>query len=128
MKRTLGVASTVVIGVLAFGAWQARFVEAQAPAGRGGAGTQAPAPGAGGRGGAAAAETRAKQEAAEKAAPQLQITEEILPLVMPDHTMGETEGVSLNSKGHLFVYSRTGKGRERARRDGRGALRVRPDL
>ena len=29
---------------------------------------------------------------------------------MPDHTIGETEGVSMNSKGHLFVYSRTGKG------------------
>ncbi len=53
---------------------------------------------------------RAKQEALEKATPQLQVTEEVLPLVTPDHTIGETEGVTLNSKGHLFVYSRTGKG------------------
>jgi hypothetical protein len=52
----------------------------------------------------------AKQLALEADTPQLQITEEILPLVIPDHTIGETEGVSMNSKGHLFVYSRTGKG------------------
>jgi len=95
MKRTLAVVPVVVIGALAFAAWQQRFVEAQAP---------------GGRGGAAAQEARAKQEALEKATPQLQITEEVLPLVIPDHTIGETEGVSMNSKGHLFVYSRTGKG------------------
>jgi NHL repeat len=52
----------------------------------------------------------AKQLALEAATPKLQVTEEILPLVIPDHTIGETEGVSMNSKGHLFVYSRTGKG------------------
>jgi len=108
MKRTLGVCLAVVVGVVVIASWQRDFVEAQAPAaGRGGAGAQ---PAAAGRGGAAAAEIAAKQEAAEKAVPQLPVTEEILPLVMPDHTMGETEGVTLNSKGHLFVYSRTGKG------------------
>ncbi len=53
---------------------------------------------------------REKQQALEKATPQLQITEEVLPLSIPGHTMGETEGVSKNSKGHLFVYSRTGMG------------------
>ena len=52
----------------------------------------------------------AKQLALEAETPKLQITEEVLPLVIPDHTIGETEGVSMNSKGHLFVYSRTGKG------------------
>ena len=51
----------------------------------------------------------AKQQALEKATPQLQITEEILPLMMPGHTMGETEGVAKDSKGQLYVYSRTGK-------------------
>ena len=51
-----------------------------------------------------------KQLALEAATPKLQITEEVLNLVIPEHTMGETEGVSMNSKGHLFVYSRTGKG------------------
>ena len=30
--------------------------------------------------------------------------------MIPGHTIGETEGVSKNSKGHLFVYSRTGYG------------------
>src|SRR4029077_16259255 len=52
----------------------------------------------------------AKQLALEESTPKLQINEEVLNLVIPDHTIGETEGVSMNSKGHLFVYSRTGKG------------------
>src|SRR6201998_4551358 len=51
-----------------------------------------------------------KQMALEEATPKLQITEEVLPLMVPGHTIGETEGVSMNSKGHLFVYSRTGTG------------------
>jgi len=45
---------------------------------------------------------RAKQLALEESIPQLKITEEVLPLVIPGHTIGETEGVSMNSKGHLF--------------------------
>ena len=53
---------------------------------------------------------RQKQLAVEAATPKLQVTEEVLPLVVPGHTIGETEGVSKNSKGHLFVYSRTGYG------------------
>src|SRR5580692_9038873 len=57
-----------------------------------------------------AAAARQKQLALEAATPKLQITEEVLNLVIPEHTMGETEGVSMNSKGHLFVYSRTGYG------------------
>jgi hypothetical protein len=51
-----------------------------------------------------------KQLALEAATPKLNISEEVLPLVVPGHTIGETEGVSKNSKGHLFVYSRTGYG------------------
>jgi hypothetical protein len=51
-----------------------------------------------------------KQMALEEATPKLQITEEVLPLNIPGHTLGESEGVSMNSKGHLFVYSRTGTG------------------
>ena len=50
---------------------------------------------------------REKQLALEKNTPQLKITEERLTLTIPGHTVGETEGVSKNSKGHLFVYSRT---------------------
>ena len=57
-----------------------------------------------------AAAARERQLALEKATPQLQINEEVLSLGVPGHTIGETEGVSKNSKGHLFVYSRTGKG------------------
>src|SRR5579871_5638277 len=53
---------------------------------------------------------REKQIALEKATPQLKITEDVLNLVVPGHTIGETEGISKNSKGHLFIYSRTGKG------------------
>ncbi len=52
----------------------------------------------------------AKQLALEEATPKLQFTEEVLPLMIPGHTLGETEGVTKNSKGHLFVYSRTGQG------------------
>src|SRR5213075_921286 len=71
---------------------------------------QAPAPP--GRGGPNPAQQAriAAQAAAEAAAPKLQVTEEVLPLMIPGHTIGETEGVSMNSKGHLFVYSRTGWG------------------
>ena len=50
----------------------------------------------------------AKQAGIEKDAPRLQITEEILPLVVPGHTIGEAVGVAKNSKGHLFVFTRSG--------------------
>lgn len=60
--------------------------------------------------GPAADAARQKQLAIDAATPKLQVTEQVLPLVVPGHTIGETEGVSMNSKGHLFVYSRTGKG------------------
>src|SRR5262249_26872879 len=64
-----------------------------------------------GRGQSPEAQARQKQQLdLEAATPKLQITEEVLPLVIPGHTIGETEGVSKNSKGHLFVYSRTGMG------------------
>jgi hypothetical protein len=50
----------------------------------------------------------ARQEALEKATPQLQITEEVLKLSVPGHTIGETVGVSKDSKGHLYVFTRSG--------------------
>jgi len=96
MKRTLGVFA-VVVAAVAFYASQPNSIQAQ---GRGGDPAAA----------AAAAAARQKQMDIEKATPQLAFTEDILPLVTPNHTIGETEGVSLNSKGHLFVYSRTGMG------------------
>jgi NHL repeat len=49
-----------------------------------------------------------KQLALEKSTPRLQLTEEVLPLVVPGHTIGEAVGVAKNSKGHLFVFTRTG--------------------
>src|SRR6516164_5830480 len=51
---------------------------------------------------------RAAQLELEKNTPQLKVTEEVLPLSVPGHTIGETEGVSKNAQGHLFIYSRTG--------------------
>jgi len=59
-------------------------------------------------GGPGAAERAAAQLALEKTYPQLQVTDEYMHLTIPGFTMGETMGVSTNSKGHLFVYSRTG--------------------
>ena len=52
----------------------------------------------------------AKQADLEKNTPQLKVTEEVLKLVVPGHTIGETVGVAKNSKGHLFVFTRSGKG------------------
>ncbi len=67
-----------------------------------------PAPPAGG-GLAGTPEQRAKQEELEKNTPKLKIAEEVLKLNVPGQTIGEAVGVAKNSKGHLFVYSRTGK-------------------
>jgi len=58
----------------------------------------------------AAAAAREAQLAIEAKTPKLSVSEEILPLRIPGHTIGETEGVSKNKAGHLFVYSRTGWG------------------
>src|ERR1700704_5683002 len=91
MKRSLVLFSFFVLGV-GMGAWS---LQAQAQGGPSTPERQA---------------AIAKQLALEESTPQLQITEEVLPLMVPGHTIGETEGVSKNSKGHLFVYSRTGTG------------------
>jgi hypothetical protein len=52
-------------------------------------------------------EFQAQQAALEKTYPQLNVTDEYMRLSIPGYTMGQTMGVSTNSKGHLFVYSRT---------------------
>jgi hypothetical protein len=49
-----------------------------------------------------------KQEALEKSTPQMKITEEVLQLDVPGHTIGEAVGVAKNSQGHLFVFTRSG--------------------
>ncbi|MGH9679740.1 MAG: peptidyl-alpha-hydroxyglycine alpha-amidating lyase family protein [Candidatus Acidiferrales bacterium] len=43
----------------------------------------------------------------EKTYPKLQITDQFLRLSIPGYTMGQTVGVDVDSKGHMFVYSRT---------------------
>jgi len=50
----------------------------------------------------------AKQAALEKATPRLQISEEVLNLSVPGHTIGEAVGVAKNSRGNLFVFTRSG--------------------
>jgi hypothetical protein len=49
----------------------------------------------------------AQQVAPEKAYPKLRITDQFLHLSVPGYTMGQTAGVAVNSRGRLFVYSRT---------------------
>jgi hypothetical protein len=51
-----------------------------------------------GRGNPEAAAARERQLSLEKETLQLEITEEVLPLSIPGHTVGETEGISKNSK------------------------------
>src|SRR4030095_12691478 len=95
VKRAIIVA--VVVGLVT-------MVHAQR---EGGAGPgQAPA---GGRGPSPEQQAAlAKQDALEKATPQLQITTVVFSLVIPGHTIGEAVGVAKNSKGHLFVFTRSG--------------------
>ena len=89
MKRSYVLSSFLVLGVMIVaGTLSLRRAQAQGLAG--------------------SPEMKAKQLAIEKATPQLQITEDVLHLSIPGQTMGQTVGVSKNSKGHLFVYSRTG--------------------
>jgi hypothetical protein len=72
---------------------------------------QAPA-GPGGRGRGLSPEQQAaaaKQEELENKTPQIPYDAVSLPLQPgAENTIGETEGVALNSQKHLFVYSRTG--------------------
>ena len=54
------------------------------------------------------AEFQAQQAALEKTYPQLNVvSDQYMHLSIPGYSMGETMGVSTNSKGDLFVYSRT---------------------
>src|SRR5581483_7269657 len=52
--------------------------------------------------------TPEQREALEKDTPVLQYDAKELPLVVPNHTIGETEGVAVNAQKHLFVYTRSG--------------------
>src|SRR5262245_59592836 len=50
----------------------------------------------------------AAQAELEKNTPQIQYDATVLPLNPTGHTIGETVGVAINSKKHLFVYTRSG--------------------
>ena len=67
----------------------------------------APGQGAGGRGGELQAALAAQTEL-EKNTAQLEYDAVSLPLMPDGHTIGETVGVAINSKKHLFVYTRSG--------------------
>jgi DNA-binding beta-propeller fold protein YncE len=98
VKRSITVLLVLLLGVA--------VVSAQREGGPGPAQGQ---PAAGGRGPSPEQQAAiAKQEALEKATPQLQITEDVLRLSIPGHTIGEAVGVAKNSKNHLFVFTRSG--------------------
>jgi hypothetical protein len=81
----------------------------------GGAGPTGAAPGQGQPGGGGRGRGNPEQQARAEAQNQLEQTTPQIPFdavslpLMPDgHTIGETEGVAINSKKHLFVYTRSG--------------------
>jgi hypothetical protein len=52
-------------------------------------------------------EQQAEQDALDARTPKLNYKEEVLQLLVPGYTMGETVGVDVDSRNHVFVYSRT---------------------
>jgi streptogramin lyase len=52
-------------------------------------------------------EQQAQQAALEANYPKMKVTDQYLHLSIPGQTMGQTVGVAQNSKGHIFVYSRS---------------------
>src|SRR5215471_12935222 len=52
-------------------------------------------------------EQQAEQDALDAKTPKLNYTEDVLQLLVPGYTMGETVGVDVNAQNHVFVYSRT---------------------
>src|SRR5437016_10488782 len=52
-------------------------------------------------------EQQAEQDAIDARTPKLNAKEDVLQLLVPGYTMGETVGVDVNSQNHIFVYSRT---------------------
>src|SRR5438552_16902556 len=75
------------------------------------AGAPAQEQGRGGRGRGLSPEQQAAlaaQTELEKNTPQIPHDAVSLPLMPTGHTIGETVGVALNSKRHIFVYTRSG--------------------
>jgi hypothetical protein len=50
---------------------------------------------------------QAEQDAVDAKTPKLKYKEEVLQLLVPGYTMGETVGVDVDSKNNVYVYSRT---------------------
>jgi len=97
------IALTLLLGV-------ATYAQRGAPP-AGEPGQAPPAAGAGGRGRGLSPEQQAAlaaQTELEKNTPQIPYDAVSLPLMPTGHTIGETVGVAINSKKHLFVYTRSG--------------------
>ncbi len=96
------IALFLLVGV---GAYAQRGAEPGQPPAQGGAA-------GGGRGGRGLSPEQqaalAAQTELEKNTPQIPYDAVSLPLMPAGHTIGETVGVALNSKKHLFVYTRSG--------------------
>ena len=102
MKRYV-IALTLLLGVATYA--QRGGEPAQTPA------PQQPGAAGGGRGRGLSPEQQAAlaaQTELEKNTPQIPYDAVSLPLMPAGHTIGETEGVAINSKKHLFVYTRSG--------------------
>ncbi len=106
MKRNL-VVLMMLLGVVVYAQRGGGAPGGGAPAGgapSGGAPTAGQAPaGGGGRGGG-----NPEQAQLEASAPQIPYDAVSLPLMPDGHTIGETVGVAMNSRRHLFVYTRSG--------------------
>jgi DNA-binding beta-propeller fold protein YncE len=79
----------------------AAYAQRGAEPGQGGGGGR-------GRGNPEAQAAAAAQAQLEASVPQIPFDATVLPLDPTGHTIGETEGVAMNSKKHLFVYTRSG--------------------
>src|SRR5439155_8305485 len=103
LKRYL-IAIILLVGV-------ATYAQNQAPAGGGQTGQPAQGAEGRGRGRGLSPEQQAAlaaQTELENKTPQIPFDATVLPLMPTGHTIGETVGVALNSKKHLFVYTRSG--------------------
>jgi len=97
MKRFASSVLFLAVAVAAGAAVIARGADDQTPGGFGGQQMSAE------RKAALAAQTEL-----ENKTPQIQYDAAVLPLNPTGHTIGETVGVAINSKKHLFVYTRSG--------------------
>jgi len=80
----LGIAAVVAVGIFFLSTYRA---DAQGLAGN--------------------AEQQAAQAKMEEGYPKLTVNDQYMHLAIPGQTMGQTVGVATNSKGRIFVYSRT---------------------